>query len=87
MDHVVTVNDELDDDYPGGWFGASWGAPVCNPARHLATPVGDQCPRCPELIQANDQGMLIPHVLEDSGPSLIAYHLTCFHSMVLPLGE
>lgn len=50
----------MTDDYPGGWFGASWGGPVCDEARHRPTPVGEPCMYCVALIADGDQGMSIP---------------------------
>lgn len=69
-------------DYPGGWFGESWGAPVCEPERHKPTPVGVKCPTCDVPIAEDDQGMLIP-LVRDQGWELEPYHYTCFLSMVL----
>lgn len=62
------------DDYPGGWFGASWGAPACDESRHLPTPVGQACLACPRRIGADDQGLAVP------GPraGLSHFHLDCF---------
>ena len=68
--------------YPGGWFGESWGAPVCEPERHRQTPVGAECTDCGEDIEARDQGLLIPYAGHPS--SLNAFHLTCFLSTILP---
>lgn len=76
-------------DYAGGWFGQSWGAPACDPARHRPTPVGALCDTCEKPVGESDQGMLIPHV---SGAelyptvALLAYHLDCFLSMIVPKG-
>lgn len=71
--------------YPGGWFGESWGAPVCDPARHLPTPVGDLCEECMGVITAADSGMLIPYLGGLDGPTTLdAYHLPCFLSTMLP---
>lgn len=70
-------------DYPGGWFGPSWGAPVCDEADHLPTPVGDRCIECMSLITDDDQGMLIPFA--DMTPMVLgAYHLMCFLATILP---
>jgi hypothetical protein len=70
-----------DDDYPGGWFGESWYAPVCESARHRPTPVGDIC-QCGKAIEVGDQGMLIP--LISSTAELLSWHLDCFLASVLP---
>jgi hypothetical protein len=38
------------------WFGESWGAPVCDPADHVETPVGAVCLWCVDLIDEQDSG-------------------------------
>lgn len=60
------------------WFGPSWGAPVCEPSRSAATPVGQACDGggCPRLIADSDQGVLVPRA--DAPGSAGAYHLTCW---------
>jgi hypothetical protein len=67
------------DDYPGGWFGESWGAPVCDEQRHLPIPLGEKCPECDTEIELTDNGMLIP-----SSRGLLAYHRICFLRTVIP---
>ena len=42
------------------WFGESWGAPVCDPAMRMATPVGASCLFCPRAISAGDSGFCLP---------------------------
>lgn len=67
------------DDYPGGWFGPSWGAPVCEPATHLPTPVGQECMfRCGKLIVDGDAGMVIPGGDAEGQFRLYAAHRDCF---------
>ena len=71
------------------WFGPSWGAYVCDPKRHVATPVGALCCNCPKLFVEGDQGLLIyaPGILVDGLPDeRIAYHLDCFMSTLSTLG-
>lgn len=43
------------------WFGASWGAPCCEPALHVDTPVGEFCFYCEQPIGADAQGLLVGH--------------------------
>jgi hypothetical protein len=69
-------------EWPGGWFGESWGAPVCEPDRHRPTPVGQACLGCVVPIAEGDQGMLIP-----SEEGLTAHHLDCFLEIVLGPNE
>jgi hypothetical protein len=64
-------------DYPGGWFGPSWGALVCDPANHMATPVGEKCLDCKKVFVDGDQGMTIPHA-SDEGVDLRSIHIDCF---------
>lgn len=66
------------DDYPGGWFGESWGAPVCEESRHRATPVGEACLDCGTEITEFDQGLVMPHVYAERQWRLVATHLGCF---------
>jgi hypothetical protein len=67
------------DEYPGGWFGESWGAPVCDEMRHLPVPLDQTCPECNKGIRLNDNGMIFP------GPEgLLAYHRLCFLRTVIP---
>lgn len=76
------------DWYPGGWFGASWGAAVCDPETHLDTPVDWLCGDCLRPIEADDRGMLIPFTYgelkpdsgryEPAGMTLVGEHLACF---------
>lgn len=86
-EHGAQGEDE-DDWYPGGWFGASWDAPVCREDTHLETPVGWLCVECVFPIEPDDQGMLIPYTYggldetsgryEPCGTTLTADHLACF---------
>lgn len=43
------------------WFGRSWGAPINAECARCATPVGEPCLHCGELIVDGDQGIVIPH--------------------------
>ncbi len=58
------------------WFGKSWGAPICDPEDHTATPLGP-CAKCEKPICENDQGLVVPH-LEESGAFDRGWHLDCF---------
>jgi len=77
---TLDYDDDDDDDYPGGWFGESWGAPICDEETRQPTPVGWACasPGCDRLIGADDQGLLIPYVYELGSMSLTAEHIACF---------
>ena len=61
-----------------GWFGKSWGAPVCDEDDHFATPVGAPCERCKKPIQADDQGIIMPLADVNRSVLLLAYHLQCY---------
>lgn len=77
MIEVPRVEDR-DDDYPGGWFGQSWGAPICDEDRHRPTPVGEPCVRCGAPITDDDQGMIMPHIEGKDRWYLVAYTIDCF---------
>jgi hypothetical protein len=77
------VSDDLS-NYLGGWFGENWGAPVCEPERHMPTPVGDECIDCGQPIKENDQGMLIPFA--GYRTVLGSHHLDCFLRAICPDG-
>lgn len=84
----MTVPD--DDDYPGGWFDRSWGAPVCEPERHKPTPIGELCMDCQQPIGVLDQGLTVPHIYLPKGQTSAAMrlahiHIDCFlGKVVLP---
>ena len=70
------------------WFGADWGAPVCDADTHAPTPVGEPCVPCGKPIMAGDRGFLIPqssttwgetHVMIEYRP----WHLACMMESVL----
>lgn len=63
MNHGVgpPSNDVEEDNYAGGWFGESWGAPICEEEEHhRETPTGQLCMDCAMVIVEGDQGLLIP---------------------------
>ncbi len=70
-----------------GWFGKSWGAPCCEPADHVATPIGRPCVHCAKPIGAHDQGLVSPLVRMEDGKRLVSLeptHIDCFLRAVLP---
>lgn len=70
-----------------GWFGESWGAPVCDPEDHVRTPVGRACLWCGKPIEAGDQGLLTPCVNRAWPVTIEAEHLACLLKRVLPHGH
>lgn len=68
------------------WFGESWGAPVCDPADHVDTPVDLQCPYCPKQIDEGDQGFLLPFISDETGVTVLAFHRNCLLRSILPEG-
>ena len=75
------------------WFGESWGAPICEIAKHTQTPLGTSCAHgCGHSIRPGDIGVLIPAptawpseqndtvVYDKQYPYVphVAYHLVCF---------
>ncbi len=60
------------------WFGASWGAPICDPAEHIETPDGEVCPGCTRTIRPESQGVQLPWVRDDGFVDRLDWHLECF---------
>lgn len=60
------------------WFGATWGAPICNPAHHVDTPIGQACAGCNAPIGAESWGVVVPHVGAEGHVSEWAYHRRCW---------
>jgi hypothetical protein len=72
------------------WFGTAWGAPVCDQALHIPTPVGEQCMGgCNERITETDRGISTPLAgLENTGRTRAYFHLHCFLEItVAPIHE
>lgn len=65
-----------------GWFGQSWGAPVCYPETHVPTPDDAVCPYCEQPILPDDNGM----VLRSTDTTAAYYHRLCFQISVIPCG-
>jgi hypothetical protein len=64
------------------YFGAQWDAPILGGATQVATPVGQSCLNCGELIEAGDRGLLRPYLSapqHDGRPeaSVEPVHLEC----------
>ncbi len=55
------------------WFGESWGAPVCEPAERVSTPVGAACLRCEKPIAEDDCGVFLTSMGADQ-----PIHFGCF---------
>lgn len=68
------------------WFGESWHAPICADGEHVQTPVGDPCLYCEEPIEADDQGVRMPHAKSETEAVIVSAHLDCFLQTVLPHG-
>lgn len=58
------------------WFGAPHGAPYEAEAPHMPTPVNALCAWCDERIGFHDDGLLIPHVGDESVTHQ-PYHYAC----------
>lgn len=69
-----------DEDVPSGirWFGESWDAPICDPERHIPTPVGWTCHHCLSPIEEYQRGVLMGLLFEVGGWSEVHTHLACF---------
>lgn len=69
------------------WFGPSWGAPICDPGDHVATPIGRPCLRCGKLIVDGDQGLVSPYVRLVDGvtkATIEPTHIDCFLESIRP---
>lgn len=75
----------MSDDYAGGWFGQSWGAPVCDPARYLDVPDGSACIDCLDPILRSDAGLAVPFVYEVGSVTLTYHHIACWLRGLEPL--
>ena len=59
------------------WFGEPWGAPVCEEATHVETPIGVPCLECEQPVEADDRGVILPFLsMEEMTES--TFHLGCF---------
>jgi len=65
-------------------FGKSWGAPVCDPAVHIETPVGEECGYCDRRIAEGDHGVRMPFPGDPSGRGYMNCHHMCFLRAILP---
>lgn len=80
-----------DDQGPVGtvrWWGESWGAPICDPRNHVATPVTAQCAECGLMIRAGHRGVSVPTVLgaDTEAWEYRHWHLECWlKSMGIPV--
>ena len=72
-----------------GWFGESWGSPICALTSHRETPVGMVCLYCGVAIVEGDRGLILPYVgdlasaPDENGEALVnvtatAWHIECF---------
>ncbi len=44
------------------WFGAHWGATICDQAERVEAPLGSSCVACDVPIEKGARGFLIPHI-------------------------
>lgn len=66
------------------WFGESWGAPVCDPEKHVGTPVNSVCVECDIPIMDGDTGFQIPVHSRTEFTVAAPYHRVCFLRTVIP---
>lgn len=65
------------------WFGTSWGAPICDPARRVETPAGANCLHCEEIVGFGDQGVMMLHYDGTSAATQQPLHLECHLRMIV----
>ena len=58
------------------WFGESWGAPVCKPENHAATPTAP-CAHCNLAFRKSDSGIILPFAGGPGDPPELPYHRLC----------
>lgn len=58
------------------WFGANWGAPVCDPTKHAPTPTAP-CARCGKPFVEGDRGIILPFHGLPTDPPELPYHHEC----------
>lgn len=58
------------------WFGPAPFSAACLDNPHAATPVGERCLYCDELVLEGECGYLVPYV-DDGPPRRAAYHVEC----------
>lgn len=66
------------------WFGEDWGAPVCEEAEHVDTPVDNQCLYCPHPIDEGDVGFEMPYLGRAGRISVVFAHRDCLLRVILP---
>ncbi len=59
------------------WFGRVWLAPVCNPAEHVTTPIGEPCGYCRAPIEAGSRGFFLPTLQPDGSSTDRPWHKRC----------
>lgn len=68
------------------WFGESWGATICDPQHHVATPVDSKCSECGVELREGDQGIRVPFMRPkgESGPAFVDWHIRCWLDHIRP---
>jgi hypothetical protein len=81
--------------FPIRWFGASWDAPICDPAFESEAPLGEKCVDCGKPVEEGQRGLIktvSPQILggllfrwwSDGKERIVAaYHLACFERATL----
>jgi hypothetical protein len=65
-----------------GWFGKSWGAPVCDPLDRHSTPIGIRCHQCGVPIEPDDAGFTLMGVGDGGWLITLVEHLGCFAASI-----
>ena len=64
------------------WFGQAYGAPYEADCEQVATPVGDACAWCDELIADSDAGVILP-LVGHATKAQVPYHYECQVRMIV----
>lgn len=72
------------------WFGAYWGAFICNDCPRTAVPIGLLCLGCEKPIGDGDRGVTMlggnfdeKFIVPGSNPVRVAFHLDCHMRQVI----
>lgn len=60
------------------WFGASWGAPICDPRTKIEVPIDRLCLNCGGGFFEHSRGVSTAASFSISEEGRVYYHLGCF---------
>lgn len=63
------------------WFGANWGAPICEELEQVPIPVEERCFHCKGDFMNLDRGVVLPYHSAE-GIQDTFWHLVCFKKTI-----